>query len=437
MTRTPGAPVMTSPATIEGDEVVTGVAATGVAATGAGGRGHRAVADRPATAAAATRWVLDPDDDHGCVRGLLGLHDLGGGIVVCPAAPGSPWPLLAGHLMVALGKDRRALDAAGPRRRVPDLLALWLRAEQVQQLVVLRAHLLPPATLVELDRLATDAGITVWAVAHGDHTVRRASSAAPVHWTAAVALLTAATAAAGPRTATAPALYRTVRDLGRRAGRSWRLYTERTLILPRDVRPNCTLGVLLQNLTIDAHDPDELLLRLHATRAGLRDEGLHLALPALERDTRLLAYLGPRFSADSVTRLRRLACPTAAGALALALATDHNAPWLAATGAEWTDPHARHVRTYTGTWRIPPQARPMLRALLGERAAHRDPPPALFLDRNGSALLGRRLAHRIGVAADLAELPRGEAAHPTGKRYTPETFATPFTGAVSIRAISE
>lgn len=445
---------MTRPATIEGD-----VAVPGVAATVAGGRGHhavaaatsvaaalsqsghRAVVGRQATAAAAMRWVLDPDDDHGCVRALLALHDLGGGVVVCPAAPGSPWPLLAGHTLRALGKDRQALDAAGPRRRAPELLAIWLRAEQVQHLVVLRAHLLPPATLAALDRLATDAGLTVWAVAHGanhgaDHGVRRAPSTAPVHWTAAVVLLAATTAAAGPRMATVPELYATVRDLARRAGRSWRLYTERTLILPRDVRPGCALGALLQNLTIDADDPDELLLRLHAARVGLRDAGLHLALPALEHDTRLLAYLGPRFSADIMARLRRLACPTAAGALTLTLASDHNAPWLATTRAEWADPHARHVRTYTGTWRIPPQARPMLRALLDDRAAHRDPPPSLFLDRDGSALRARRLAHRIGVAADLTGLPRGEAAHPTRKRYTPETFATPFTGAVSIRAIT-
>lgn len=427
---------MTSPATVEGNVAVTGVAAT---ATEAGGRGHHVVG--APTSVAATRWVLDPDDDHGCVRALLALHDLAGGVVVCPAAPGSPWPLLAGHVLVALGKGWRAVAAAGPRRRVPELLALWLRAERVQHLVVLRAHLLPHATLVELDRLATDAGLTVWAVAHGDHggdhTARRAPSAAPVHWAAAVALLTAATSAADPRMAAAPELYGTVRDLARRAGRSWRLYTERTLSLPRDVRPNCTLGVLLQNFTIDAHDPDELLLRLHATRAGLRDAGLHLALPELEHDTRLLAYLGPRFSAGTMARLRGLACPMAAGALALALATDHNAAWLAATRAEWTDPHARHVRTYTGTWRIPAQARPMLRALLDDRAARQEPSPALFLDPDGSALSGRRLAHRIGAAADLAGIPRGEAAHPTGKRYTPETFATPFTGAVSIRAVSE
>ncbi|MEU4377137.1 hypothetical protein [Pseudonocardia alni] len=429
-------------ATVAGDRSERDITAAATSVTATPPRpGHLDGPGRPATAtataAAPTRWVLDPDDDHACVRALLALHDLSGGVVVCPAAPGSPWPLLAGHALLALGKDRRALDAAGPRR-APELLALWLRAEQIQHLVVLRAHLLRSATLLALDRLATTAGITVWAVAHGaDCTVRGATSAAPVHWTAALVLLTAEPAAAGSRTATAAELYRTVRDLARRAGRTWRLYTERTLILPRDVRPGCTLGALLQNLTIDAYDPDELLLRLHATRAGLRDEGLHLALPALEDNPRLLGYLGPRFSADTLSRLRRLACPTAAGALTLARATNHNAPWLAETRAEWTDPHARHVCTYTGTWRIPPQARPMLRALFDDRAAHHDPPPALFLDRHGTALTGRRLAHRIGDAADLTGLRCGDAAHPTGKRYTPENFATPFTGAVvNIRAIT-
>jgi len=185
---------MTRSATVEGNVTVTGVATT--VAVASDDRGHHVVV--APTTVAATRWVLDPDDDHGCVRALLALHDLAVGVVVCPAAPGSPWPLLAGHVLTALGKDRRALDAAGPRHRVPELLALWLRAEQVQHLVVLRAHLLPHATLVELDRLATDAGVTVRAVAHGDHgvdhTARRAPSAAPVQWTAAVALLTAATA---------------------------------------------------------------------------------------------------------------------------------------------------------------------------------------------------------------------------------------------------
>ncbi|ANY10778.1 hypothetical protein [Pseudonocardia sp. HH130630-07] len=227
-----------------------------------------------------------------------------------------------------------------------------------------------------------------------------------------------------------------MRDRARRAGRSWRLYTERTLRRPRDVRPDCTLGTLLQNLTIDARDRHELLLRLHAAQTGLRDEGLDLTLPALEHDTRLLDRLGPRFTTDTVARLRRLACPLAAGALTLAVATDNNAPWLAWLTHNWTDPHGRHVRAYTGTLRVPPQARPMQRALLLDHASRRDPPPNLFVGRDNAAMTGRRLAHRIGTAADLAGLPRSEAAHPTSLCYTAETFATTFTGAIRLRPIT-
>lgn len=138
-------------------------------------------------------------------------------------------------------------------------------------------------------------------------------------------------------------------------------------------------------------DVDDLRTRLHAARAGLRDDQVELALPDLEHEDRLLPYLGPRFGTDTVARLRRLACPLAAGALTLALATDNNAPWLATTRAAWADPHARHVRTYTGTFRIPPQARPMLPALPLDRAAHPDPPPALIAGPDGAPL---RAAYR-------------------------------------------
>lgn len=422
----PSALAATNPAAAMATATITSTAAATQAWPPAPGEG-----DRP-WPLAGVRWVLDRGDDHACMRALLSLHSPTSGVVACLAAPGSPWPVLARDLLLALGKDRRALAGAGPRSRLPELLAVWLRAEHVRHLVVLRAHLLPPETLAMLDRLASGIGIEVWVVAHAD-----APGTGHVHWTRAFALLNdAKTAAAGPPEPSTAELYGTVRDLARRAGRSWRLYTERTLVRPRWVRPDCALGSLLQNLTIDAHDVDELRLRLHATRAGLHDEGLDLALPALDRDTRLLRYLGPRFSPDTVARLRRLACPLAAGAFTLALATDNNAPWLAKTRIEWTDPHARHVRTYTGTFRIPPQARPMLRALLLDRASRPEPPPALFIGRDGRPLRGRRIAHRVGAASEIAGIRAGMADLPREKCYTPETFATPFTGATSIRPLT-
>lgn len=111
-------------------------------------------------------------------------------------------------------------------------------------------------------------------------------------------------------------------------------------------------------------------------------------------------------------------------------------PWLAETRAAWTDPRGRHVRAYTGTFRIPPQARPMRRALLLDRAAHPDPPPALIAGPDGTLLRARRIAHRVRAGADLAGLRRPGAARAHEKRYTPETFATSFTGAVSIYSVT-
>lgn len=376
------------------------------------------------------RWVLDPDDDLGCVRALLGLHDPTRGLVACLAAPRAPWAVLARDLLLALGKSRAGLAAAGSRARAPALLELWLRAEQIDHLVILRAHLLPPTTLRALEELGACTGIAVWTVAHGpaqDSTPLGAQA-----WPDVFSQLSASTETPGTTvTASAGQQYAAVRDLARRAARSWRLYTERTLVRPRHVRPGCGIGVLLQNLTIDAEHVDDLLLRLHALQVGFRDEGLQVTLPPLADDPRQLRYLGPRFGPDTVERLRRIACPVAAAALTLARATDNNAPWLAGTQVGWTDPDARHVRTYTGTFRIPPQVRPLLRAALLDRATRADPSGALFLARDGTELLGRRLARRIGAGAEVAGLYGGEAAIATNKGYTPASFATGIT--VDIR----
>ena len=106
---------------------------------------------------------------------------------------------------------------------------MWLGAERVRHLVVLRAHLLPVLTLAALERLGADAGVEVWAVAHDG-----APRPGAVHWTVAVAELTEVNAAS-TREPSPTELYGTVRDLARRAGRTWRLYTERTV--PRGRRP--------------------------------------------------------------------------------------------------------------------------------------------------------------------------------------------------------
>lgn len=137
--------------------------------TGRSGGGHPRLA-----------WVLDRGDDHRCVEALLELSDPATGVLTVLAAPRAPWPVLAREVLYALGKNRAALAGVG-RRRIVELAALWLRAERISHLVVLRAHSLPSHTLRELADLAEEIGLLCWAVAHGPAVV--AASALP--WPAA------------------------------------------------------------------------------------------------------------------------------------------------------------------------------------------------------------------------------------------------------------
>ncbi|MCD2191695.1 hypothetical protein [Actinomycetospora soli] len=130
------------------------------------------------------RWVCDRDDDRACVETLLALSHPTTGVLVVLAAPGAPWAVLAREVLLALGKDRAALAGLG-RRRLADLAALWLRAERIEHLVVLRAHRLPPRTLHALNELAHALDLACWPVHHGP-------TDAPGHalsWHAAVELL--------------------------------------------------------------------------------------------------------------------------------------------------------------------------------------------------------------------------------------------------------
>lgn len=139
-------------------------------------------------------------------------------------------------------------------------------------------------------------------------------------------------------------------------------------------------------------------LALHPGRGHLLD---------LEHDTRLLRYLGPRVH-------RRHRRPAAARVLRARRRRAHPSPWPSTTtphgsrrpGSTGTDPEARRVRAYSGTFRIQPHARPVRRALLLDRPSRLDPPPELFVGRDGTALRGQRIANRVRAASDRRAMPR-------------------------------
>ena len=103
---------------------------------------------------------------------------------------------------------------------------------------------------------------------------------------------------------TVAVVYGWTRARARLDGRAWP--TRSSPVAPRYVHPGPPLSVVLQRLTIDATSRDELLTRRHAAQTGFRDEGLELALPALN-DPDQIAALGPRLVPATMARLRRFA----------------------------------------------------------------------------------------------------------------------------------
>lgn len=93
---------------------------------------------------------------------------------------------------------------------------MWLRAEQIHHLVVLRAHLLAPELVSQVTDLAGAAGTTVWLVWH--RRDRPPTTQVAVHWTAAAATLRAGGRPAAP----APDIYRAAVAAARAEARAWR-----------------------------------------------------------------------------------------------------------------------------------------------------------------------------------------------------------------------
>lgn len=299
------------------------------------------------------RWVHDPDDDQACLHQLADLHDLAAGRPICHPTPGATWPLMVRDLFEALGKPRDALDRAR-RGDAAALLRVWLRAEQVEHLVVLRAHRLHPTLLAALAELADATSTTLWPVWHATDPPPPGWAGEVWSWPRAVAALRGRPSPDRSRLRSVDAIHRDAVAEARREARLLRVGQPRQR---RFTEPGCALGALLQRLTIDAATDAERGLRLDAAQAGFATEGLTLVLPP-EADA--LSMLGPRIDARLVSRLRRLACPTSAAALLLALATDCRAGRLTSCAPRRVSPDFGQIGMLTGTYRIPAVAGPLL-----------------------------------------------------------------------------
>ncbi len=364
------------------------------------------------------RWVHDPDDDQACLHHLAALHAPGAGRVVCHPTPGATGPILARDLLEALGKRRDALTRARRARDGAALVRVWMRAERVEHLVVLRAHRLHPQLLDAFAELSAATGPTVWLVWH--HTDPPPAQA--WSWPRAVdAIRGHPHADRSVRLRPVEVMYGEAVAEARREARLWRVAPPRQR---RYTQPGCGLGALLQRLTIDATTEAELCLHLDAAQVGFAAEGLTLVLPP---EPAALAALGPRVTPRVVARLRRIGCPASAAALLLALATDARAGQVASCSPRSISPDLGQVRLLPGTYRIPERARPLLRAALLDHQARGLPAYALFAGaRGGGLLLPQAMGNLIGRAAALADLPVPLAATSAGRgdSGSEEPFAT-------------
>jgi hypothetical protein len=111
------------------------------------------------------RTILNPDIAPQRMAGLLRLHDPDHGVVVChPVPPGPRVGQLPLDVLHALGKRPRTGGWPGAHAVAESYAKIWLAAEQITDLLLVRADLFAPAPLHELVSLAREAGTSTWLI---------------------------------------------------------------------------------------------------------------------------------------------------------------------------------------------------------------------------------------------------------------------------------
>jgi hypothetical protein len=348
--------------------------------------------------------LADPDDSSACLVELMVRHCLIQGVVVCLPQPGTgARSVLGADLLVALGKLPGAAAMHGRGGRAWDLAGLWLAAERVTQLVVLRADRLPPARWADLAALAATAGTRLWLTAHGGvATHEHQHAVAAVNGgRAPTVLLWRAGLATRPRAEDGgdeagrypavpdvefPRFRATARRLLPEAGfaRVDTVYRDtfaraqahaedlRLSLLSQTSRADL-IDAVLQQLTIDATSIDEVLTRVRAAQAGLFAEGLFVDLCARVRPTwgACTVRLEPRLDPPTVARIRGLEDPGMAATVVLSRATGLSPARLRRLRdrdvAECSDGglHVRHSSMLG--YRVPPGAAGLIRGVLPDQ----------------------------------------------------------------------
>lgn len=367
--------------------------------------------------------VEDPEDSLGLAQLVAGLTNRLQGRAVCRPTPGAETsPQLAADLLVALGKRFDALRFERVQTRAWDLVDIWIEAEQVRHLFVLRAHLQPARAWGELVSLGQRAGVEIWMVYAADRASRDRPVNKPQVWTpAAFAAHWISDDHNGDENGTDigfpevptdnfPTFRASCRRLldgptFERVDRVYRASMDETTAWLACRHPGSTTLVSpeidiadaaaqLQGLLVGDCGPAEAVVRLRGAQAAYFRAGWLISFrPTLVPSDSGLVTLGPGLDTAAAARLRRLCTPRSAAAMVLFLLADIRSEALCRLDIGNVSTDASRVEL--GEWHInvPVYARSLLRALLVERrragASENDP---LFVHpRTGGRYVGSAL----------------------------------------------
>lgn len=111
------------------------------------------------------RTILNPDIAPQTMTRLLSLHDPDSGVVVChPVPPGPRIGQLPLDVLHALGKRPKIAGWPAAHALAESYVKIWLAAEQITDLLLVRSDLFAAAPLGELVSFAREAGTRTWLI---------------------------------------------------------------------------------------------------------------------------------------------------------------------------------------------------------------------------------------------------------------------------------
>ena len=387
--------------------------------------------------------VEDPQDSCDLVELIASVTGRPGECAVLHPTPGlASSRQLASDLLVSLGKrfDTLAFERVG--KRAWELVEVWMRAEGVRHLFVLRAHLLDARRWHELIGLARAGGMETWFVVGGkapERVEKHLAATAFRHWHRASFEARwrkrephADCSPEDVELGTLPADdFFTFRSACRRlldpvsferVDAIMRDSTTRTSAAIGPWRPGprrptppalelSDVGMQLQALLVDAESTADALVRLRGAQAAyFRDGWLVEFRPPLVPSDSDLVPLGPGLNRATAARLRRLCAPRSTAAMALFLVADLRSVALRRLNVGDVDGDGGAVAVDDHRFAVPDYARSLVLAQLIERkragASAEDP---LFVHpRTGgrpppSSLRNvlRSVAGKVGIAVGV------------------------------------